>query len=74
MADLHNDRLMTTVDLDGAANRIKDAIEQAIAAEREACAKILDPPESEPITAEAKLARTCRTIFAEAIRARGGKA
>jgi hypothetical protein len=42
MADLHNNSLMTTVDLDGAANRIKDAIEQAIADEHAVCAKIID--------------------------------
>jgi hypothetical protein len=41
MADLHNNRLMTTVDLDGAANRIKDAIEEAIAAETHRCANIV---------------------------------
>jgi hypothetical protein len=42
----------------------------ALASEREQCAKIADPPKSEPSTPEARLARTVREIIAAAIRAR----
>lgn len=43
----------------------------AVKAEREACAKLIDPPKSEPVTPEARLARTVREMLAAAIRARG---
>jgi hypothetical protein len=49
---------------------ICSAIAQAIRDEREACAKIVDPPLSKPITEAAMIAKMMREMFAAAIRAR----
>lgn len=46
-------------------------VHRAVADEREACAKIVDPPKSAPVSAEARIARLCRESIAAAIRARG---
>ena len=43
----------------------------AVSAEREACAKIVDPPKDVAISSEARMARMVRQMLAEAIRNRG---
>lgn len=45
-------------------------IDECVRREREECARIVDPPRSEPCTPEALIASTVRKMLAEAIRSR----
>jgi hypothetical protein len=74
MADLHNNNLMRTVNLEAAAHTIKNAFIAAISAERSECAKIADAHAAQwdaSYREEGPRASDMASQIAAAIRARG---